>query len=112
MQRAAGTLVLITSRNRGEATGKLYEYIAAGRPIIALAEGNEAARIIAETNTGVLVSPDDSEAIAAALRAAVGGELERAYAPRGRERYTYPAVAERMASVVETAIERRASRTG
>jgi len=110
LQRAAGTLVLITSRDRCEATGKLYEYMAAGRPIIALAEGNEAARIVAETNTGVLVSPDDSEEIAGALRAAVSGELERAYAPRGRERYAYPGLAEQMASVVETAIERRASR--
>jgi glycosyltransferase involved in cell wall biosynthesis len=112
LQRAAGTLVLITSRDRCEATGKLYEYMAAGRPIIALAEGNEAARIVAETNTGVLVSPDDSAAISVALRAAVSGELERAYAPRGRERYTYPTVAERMASVVETAIGRRASYAG
>jgi len=102
--------VLITSHDRCEATGKLYEYMAAGRPIIALAEGNEAARIVAETNTGVLVSPDDSEEIAGALRAAVSGELERAYAPRGRERYAYPGLAEQMASVVETAIERRASR--
>ena len=86
--------------------------MAAGRPIIALAEGNEAARIVAETNTGVLVSPDDSAAIALALRAAVSGELERAYEPRGTERYTYPALAEQMASVVETAIERRASHAG
>jgi glycosyltransferase involved in cell wall biosynthesis len=110
LQRAAGTLVLITSHDRCEATGKLYEYMAAGRPIIALAEGNEAARIVAETNTGALVSPDDSAAITRALRAALSGELERAYAPRETERYTYPAVAERMALVVETAIERRASR--
>jgi glycosyltransferase involved in cell wall biosynthesis len=108
LQRAAGTLLLMTSRNRGEATGKLYEYMASGRPIIALAEGNEAARIVAETNTGVLVAPDDVEAIVGALRRAMSGELERAYAPRGTERYAYPALAERMASVVELAIERRA----
>ena len=108
LQRAAGALVLITSRNRGEATGKLYEYMAAGRPVIALAEGNEAARIVAETNIGVLVPPDDVGAIADALRAAIGGELERAYAPQGTERYAYPALAERMASVVEAALEHRA----
>ena len=46
------------------------------------------------------------------LRAAVSGELERAYEPRGTERYSYPALAEQMASVVETAIERRASHAG
>jgi glycosyltransferase involved in cell wall biosynthesis len=112
LQRQAGTLLLVTSHNRGEATGKLYEYMAAGRPIIALAEGNEAARIVAETNTGVLVSPDDTATITGALRAAISGELEREYAPRGTERYAYPALAEQMASVVETAIERRASNAG
>jgi glycosyltransferase involved in cell wall biosynthesis len=108
LQRSAGALVLITSRNRGEATGKLYEYMAAGRPVIALAEGNEAARIVAETNIGVTVPPDDVEAITGALRAALGGELQRAYAPRGIEAYAYPALAERMSSLIETAIERRA----
>lgn len=109
LQRAAGALVLITSRNRGEATGKLYEYMAARRPVIALAEGNEAARIVAETNIGVSVAPDDVDAIAGALRRAISGELERAYAPRGTENYAYPLLAERMASVIDAAIERRAA---
>lgn len=110
LQRAAGTLVLITSRNRAcEATGKLYEYMAAGRPVIALAEGNEAQRIVAETNIGISVPPDDVDAIAGALRAAVAGDLERRYAPRGTAAYAYPLLAERMAAVVEAAIEHRAT---
>ena len=90
--------------------GKLFEYLAAGRPIIVLGDRNEAARIVLETNTGVAVPPDDPVAIADAVRRAASGELARAYAPRGLEQYTYPAPAEKMAEVVEEAIARRAAR--
>jgi glycosyltransferase involved in cell wall biosynthesis len=107
LQRAARALVLLTSGARCEATGKLYEYLAADRPIIALADGNEAARIINETGTGVAVPPDDVDAIAAAIRSAINGELERRYAPHGRAPYTYPAPADKMAEAIEAAIEAR-----
>ena len=109
LQRSADALVLLTSRHVSEATGKLFEYLAAGRPILALADGNEAARIVQETGTGITVPPDDVAAIAAALRAVVSGELARAYEPRGLDQYTYPAPAEAMAALVEEAI-RRATR--
>lgn len=104
LQRSADALVLITSRNSSEATGKLFEYLAAGKPILALAAGNEAERIVRETNTGVAVSPDDVHAIADALRRAASGELVRDYAPRGVDRYAYPRLAEEMSEVIEEAI--------
>lgn len=108
LQRRADALLLLTSSHHvSHATGKLYEYLAAGKPIIALARGNEAARIVQETGTGVTVAPDDVEGIAHALLAAVDGTLGTAYAPRGRDRYVYPAPAEAVAELVERAIERR-----
>src|SRR5262249_52891060 len=70
LQRQATALVLLTSDERSQSTGKLYEYLAAGRPILALAEDNEAARIVRETRTGVTVPPGDVDAILAALRGA------------------------------------------
>ena len=109
LQRHATALILTTSTNTGESTGKLFEYLAAGRPILALAARNEAARIVRETSTGVTVPPDDVDAIAAALRSAATGGLERSYAPRGVERYRYPAPAEAMAELVERAIAHRAA---
>jgi glycosyltransferase involved in cell wall biosynthesis len=109
LQRAADVLVLITSRNSSEATGKLFEYLAAGRPILALAEGNEAERIVQETQTGMVVAPDDVDAIADALRRAAVGELERDYAPRGIERYSYPGLAEEAVDAIEQAIAIRKS---
>jgi glycosyltransferase involved in cell wall biosynthesis len=110
LQRSADALVLITSRNSSEATGKLFEYLASGRPILALADGNEAARIVEETGTGITVPPDDVCAIAAALRRVAFGELAEAYAPHGLERFMYPGPAERMAELIEEAISRHARR--
>jgi glycosyltransferase involved in cell wall biosynthesis len=104
MQRKADALLLLTSSRTSEATGKIFEYLGAGRPIIALAEGNEAARIISDTHTGVCVAPDDVVAIAAALRSAIDGVLEASYAPRGLERYSYPGVAELFGDLVERVI--------
>jgi glycosyltransferase involved in cell wall biosynthesis len=111
LQRSADALLLLTSPHHvSHATGKLFEYLAAGKPIIALARGNEAARIVRETGTGVAVAPDDVEGIANALLAAVDGTLGATYAPRDRDRYVYPAPAEAVAELVERAIEQR-SRT-
>jgi len=107
LQRSADALVLLTSRNKSEATSKIFEYLAAGRPIVALAEDNEAARIVGETHTGVAVPPDDVEAIVEALHRVASGELARAYSPRGVERFTYPGPAEAMQACLEHAIERR-----
>jgi glycosyltransferase involved in cell wall biosynthesis len=107
LQRSADALVLLTSQNSSEATGKLFEYLFSGRPIIALAENNEAARIVRETNTGITVPPDDVDAIAAALRRVVSGELMRQYAPRNLDHYEYPRPAEEMAELIEEAIRRR-----
>ena len=112
LQREADALILHTSRNSSEATSKIFEYLSASRPIVALAEGNEAARIVSETGAGITVAPDDVEAIAAALRQAATGELAAAYSPHGVERYTYPAPAESMAAVIEAAIRKRGDGLG
>ncbi len=107
LQRSADALLLVTSRNASEATSKVFEYLVAGRPILALAANNEAERIVRETNTGITVPPDDLDAIAVALRAVASGELGRRYAPHGLDRFTYPGPAEAVAELAETAIQRR-----
>ncbi len=106
IQRGADALLLVTGHNRSEATGKLFEYLASGRPILALAEGNEAARIVRETGTGVAVGGGDPAGLRTALAALADGSLERAYAPRGLERFRYPGPAEAVAELIETAIGR------
>ena len=101
LQRGAGVLLLVTSRHSGEATGKLFEYLAAGRPILAVGGINEAARIVGETGTGVAVDSHDEEAVLAALRAAASGQLP--YAPHGLERYRHPSPAQRVIELADVA---------
>lgn len=108
LQRAADALVLVTGAHTSEATGKIYEYMAASRPIIALAEGSEAARIVESTGTGVAVPPSDPDAIASALRLVATDSVP--YAPRELGRFTYPGPAEAVAELIEDAIARRATR--
>ena len=50
------------------ATGKVFEYLAAKKPILALADGSEAGRIVARTQSGIVVSMRDQAAIEAALK--------------------------------------------
>ena len=107
LQRDADALLLLTGRHRSEATGKLFEYLASGRPIIALARDNEAERIVRETHTGVTVDGGDPTAIRAVLQALVDGTLARSYAPRGLDRFRYPGPAEAIAELVELARARR-----
>ena len=107
LQRSADALLLITSSNSSEATAKLFEYLAAGRPILALAAGNEAARIVRETRTGTAVPPDDVKAIEEALGRVARGELGRDFAPTGIDRYAYPRLAQEMDEAIEEAIARK-----
>jgi glycosyltransferase involved in cell wall biosynthesis len=108
LQRAAGALLLIASPSRSQlANLKLFEYLAAARPILALAAGTEAGRIVAETG-GQTVRSDDPQAIAGALRRLLEGNTEAPDPARLRE-YSYPPIAERMAGTVESAIATRSA---
>lgn len=108
LQRSADALVLITSPTLvWELPGKVLEYLAAGRPILALAKGTEAGRVVEETGTGLVVSQSDPDEIAAALRRVATGELSRTYSPRQLEQFLQPAPARAIADLVERALERR-----
>lgn len=50
-------------------TGKLFEYLRLGRPILACCPPGDAARLIADLNAGIVADPTDPSAIARALAA-------------------------------------------
>ncbi len=55
-------------RGKGVLSGKVFEYLAAGRPILAaVPPDGAAAELIRETGAGVVVAPDDVEALRAAV---------------------------------------------
>jgi glycosyltransferase involved in cell wall biosynthesis len=71
-QRDSEALLLLLpdvgDRNKDVPSAKLYEYLAAGRPILALVpEDGTAASIVRETRMGIVAPPDDAAAIEAAL---------------------------------------------
>jgi glycosyltransferase involved in cell wall biosynthesis len=73
-QLDADALLLVTAPGqRSVATLKLFEYIRAGRPILALAQGNAAAEIVAQDDLGILVAPDQPAAIAQGLAELLAG---------------------------------------
>jgi glycosyltransferase involved in cell wall biosynthesis len=64
--------LLLTMTNEISLPGKLFEYLATGKPILALAaRGSEVDRILEETGAGWCADPFDPAAIAALLRRAV-----------------------------------------
>lgn len=106
LQRAADVLLLLaTGPQRSVVTGKVFEYLAAGKPILAVCDENAAARLVRETGTGEVVSPWDAGAIAAALRRAAAGEIP--YAPGDLAPYVHPGPAVAYERVIETALSSR-----
>ena len=106
LQRAADALLLVAHPVRSQlANFKLYEYLSAGPPVLALAEGTEAGTVVASFG-GMVVPAGDVGAIAEALALTAQGGLT-ASDPDAREQHAYPAVAARMEEAVKGAIERR-----
>ncbi len=104
LQRHADALLLIAQPKRSQLINfKLFEYLAAERPILGLVAGTEAGRILGEAGVDPIVAADDPAAIAESLRRLVEGGLS---SPSGEvtRRYRYPAAAKAMAGIVETAL--------
>jgi glycosyltransferase involved in cell wall biosynthesis len=106
LQRDADTLLSVTSAGHaGEATGKLYEYIASGRPILVLGPESEAARIVTEAGVGRALARD-ARAASDALLALLDGGLPF---PRSEAtaRYRYPALVGRYEELIEQTLSSR-----
>ena len=100
LQRRADALLLLAQPARSQLLNfKLFEYLAAGRPILALCADTEAGRAAADAGVAPIVRADDPAAIAEALASAARGEL-RGPDPGAADRFAYPAAAEAMAEVL------------
>jgi glycosyltransferase involved in cell wall biosynthesis len=74
LQRDSEALLLLIpeagGRGRGVLSGKVFEYLAAERPILAVVPPDgAAAKLLADTGAGVVVAPDDVDGIARELGA-------------------------------------------
>jgi len=110
LQRDSDALLLLIpeagGRGKGVLSGKVFEYLAAERPILAAVppEG-DAAELIRDTGAGVVASPDDVPALAAALselhaRWSAGALDGTPLSPDDRERLGRGARVEELAEVL------------
>ncbi len=105
LQREADALLLIAHPTRTQLLNyKLFEYLASGAPILALAEGTEAGRVAAAAGAET-ARADDPKAIAEALKRVASGAL-RPPSSNAVAEFTYPAPANAMLAAVERARER------
>lgn len=115
LQRDSDALLLLIpdagGRGKGVLSGKVFEYIAVGRPILAaVPPDGAAAELIRETGAGVVAAPDDPAAIRSALeelhaRWREGGlpdvQLSRAW----RDKLSRRTRVEEMAAVLREVVE-------
>ncbi len=105
LQREADVLLLVTSGRRiSEVTGKLFEYLAAARPILLFGAGTAAADIVAAAGAGIAVPVTDPGAAEAAVRALLASGPPPAR--EAAEPYAYSALAARYEDTIEETIRR------
>jgi glycosyltransferase involved in cell wall biosynthesis len=112
LQRNSDALLLLIpeagGRGRGVLSGKVFEYLAAERPILAaVPPDGAAAALIEETRAGVVAPPDDVKALGVALRslydAWAAGTLDGApLSPADRERLGRGARVEELADLLRS----------
>ena len=93
-------LITLAGRIHGAVPNKIYEAMASSLPIVIVAEG-EAARRVVDSGAGVAVAPNDTSGLVAALTTLAGDEgLRRDLGARGRTAaetiYNRDLVAERL----------------
>ena len=102
LQRRADTLLVLARGASGPsvATGKLFEYLGARRPILVLGDGTAAAEIVRSAGAGVVASATDPDEIAAALERLVT-KPPAPPKPKAVAAYAFPAVAEKLAALID-----------
>lgn len=106
-QQKAHVLILVWGRNAGiKMCGKIFEYLAAQRPVLAVVpQDGPAAQIIRNTGAGLVASPDDPAAVVAALQTCVMiARGEQPALPRNEDainRFSRKQLTEQLANILE-----------
>jgi glycosyltransferase involved in cell wall biosynthesis len=114
LQRESDVLVLLIpeagGRGRGVLSGKVFEYLAAERPVLAVVpEDGAAAELIRDTGAGIVAGPEDVPAIRDALVSLHArwraGELEGTpLSPAWRDKLSRASRVEELADVLESLV--------
>ena len=108
----ADALLLYVAPTSLAPSGKLFEYLASGRPILCVAHpDNLASRLVREWDAGVWAAPDDGAAIEAAILELLARRddgmltVDPGVRRRALERYSRRALAGRLAEVLAAAAD-------
>ena len=111
MMMDSDLLLLMVSEKTGSdlVTGKIFEYLAAGKPILALVPGGEAEKLILKYARGSVVPPDDAAGVAAQVLRAFTlwerGDLKLSIPPwKGIEQYERRAQTETLARIFDDVV--------
>lgn len=88
MMCGADVLLLIPGPGAGTMTGKIFEYIAAGKPILAIAEPGCAADLIMEHGLGLVSSPEATSSIKRNISTLAQSEFI-SFRPHERKRFIH-----------------------
>ncbi|QCK14793.1 glycosyltransferase family 4 protein [Mangrovivirga cuniculi] len=105
--RSAALLLLLSkfSNSKGFLTGKLFEYVASGRPIIGVIDENgDAAELIRDGECGWVADPDDINKIKGNIESAYNRYIEnqnKGYKIRKESPYSRKNLTKKLASVIE-----------
>ena len=101
-QRAAGLLILPLRQEpeyRNVLPGKIFEYLASGRPVLGIGqEDGAAAKVLTDSGVGVMYDWDKAGQIRAAIDAAWNGTFP--FSPSGIGRYTRSALTHKLAELL------------
>jgi glycosyltransferase involved in cell wall biosynthesis len=83
--------------------GKLYEYLATGKPVLAVAGASDCTDILRKAGTGIIVNPFDTSTIAEALKSLCDNKYRLSEMYRVNElvvgEYSFDVIAQKMAAV-------------
>ncbi|MDD5037547.1 MAG: glycosyltransferase [Methylococcaceae bacterium] len=112
-QRRADLLLLVTSPNRSSvATAKIFEYLQARQPVLALTGRTFAAEIVERTRCGWVVSPQSTADIRASLERLLADPSylqEADLSPEAIREYSFSANMERLDAVLRSIQDRAAA---
>lgn len=108
MRDSDGLLLFLAdpSFSRMAVSGKTYEYLRMGKPILAVAREGGVKQLIEKGRAGWVVHPDDNEAIKIALNALLAGHANNGNYPKPADpeyvaQFRYDRLAEQLAGVFE-----------
>lgn len=105
MREAHVLLLLLLRKGPGASSGKVFEYMVAGRPVLSIGSG-VGSRLVEETGVGVGIAPEDAEGLAGVLRQIAedyAGFVARHYRPHWPliEQYERRALTGRLAEMLD-----------